>query len=56
MVTKSMPEEIKNQMIYLVTVDMIKRLIKENRVDIKILERLNKKNAETLHCTPITIT
>ena len=50
-----MEENIKNQMMYLASWGMLKRLVSEESVDIKILEKLNKRNAETLMCDCLPI-
>ena len=49
-----MNEQNKNQMIYLVSLDVLRRLA-EQGVDRKILDRLNKRNAETMGCTAVEI-
>lgn len=50
-----MEENIKNQMIYLAAWVMLKKFLCDGRVDIKILEKLNKRNAETLMCDYLPI-
>lgn len=50
-----MEESIKNQMMYLVAWEMLKRLVSNGSVDIKILENLNKRNAESLMCDCLPI-
>ena len=50
-----MNEEIKKQMIYLVSVDVLRRLLRAGMVDSPIIERLNKKNAETMGCREVEI-
>lgn len=49
-----MSEQNKNQMIYLVSLDVLRRLA-ERGVDRKILDRLNKRNAEKTNCAMIEI-
>lgn len=49
-----MADEIKKQMIYLVSVDVLKRLIKKG-INRDILERLNKRNADKMNCAVIEI-
>lgn len=44
-----MTEELKNQMIYLASVDMLRRMLRDNKFDKKVLDRLNRKNAETMN-------
>lgn len=47
---KTLEENLKNQMMYLATWGMLKRLFASGRVDKDIIEKLNKRNAETLMC------
>lgn len=47
-------ESNKNIIIYLVSVDVLKRLLKHG-VEKKIIDRLNKINAEKLRCNEIEI-
>ena len=49
-----MSEQSKNQMIYLVSLDVLRRLA-ERGVDRKILDRLNKRNSEKTNCAVIEI-
>lgn len=44
-----MTEELRNQMIYLASVDMLRRMLKDKKFDKKVLDRLNRKNAETMN-------
>ena len=44
-----MTEELRNQMIYLASVDMLRRMLRENKFDKKVLDRLNRRNAETMN-------
>lgn len=44
-----MAEELRNQMIYLASVDMLRRMLKDKKFDKKVLDRLNRKNAETMN-------
>ena len=44
-----MVEELRNQMIYLASVDMLRRMLKDKKFDKKVLDRLNRKNAETMN-------
>ncbi len=50
-----MEERMKNMMIYLVSVDVLRKLAGYG-VDRKILDRLNKRNAEKMNCTVIDLT
>lgn len=44
-----MAEEIKRQMIYLASVDVLRRILRDNKFDKKVLDRLNRRNAETMN-------
>ena len=48
-------EDVKKQMIYLASVDVLKRLLRQG-VEKKIIDRLNQKNAEQMGCKIIPIT
>ena len=43
-----MSEEVRKQMIYLASVDVLRRLLRSGKVERKVIDRLNKKNAETM--------
>lgn len=45
-----MNEEVRRQMIYLASVDVLRRLLRAGSVDPVVIERLNNKNAETMGC------
>lgn len=47
----SVEEKNKNEIIYLASVAVLRRLYLKG-IDVKILERLNKKNAEAMGCVP----
>ena len=49
-----MSEENKRIMIYLVSLDVLRRLAKQG-VDRSVLDRLNRRNAEKMNCTMIEI-
>ncbi len=49
-----MKDEVKKQMIYLASVDVLRRLLQQG-IDKKIIERLNQKNAETMGCKAVPI-
>ena len=49
-----MPEEIKNQMIYLVALDILRRLANKG-IDVEILTKINNRNAETMNCGVIEL-
>lgn len=51
-----MSEQIHKEMVYLASVDVLRRLADADSIDIKILERLNLKNAETMGCKVVSIT
>ena len=50
-----MREDIRKQMVYLASVDVLKRLLGQG-VEKKIIDRLNQKNAETMGCKVVPIT
>ena len=50
-----MPDEIRRQMIYLVSVDVLRRMLKCHNYDKKMLDRVNKKNAETMGCMVVEL-
>lgn len=45
-----MSEEIKKQSIYLASVDLLRRMLRDGKFDKQMLDRLNRKNAETMGC------
>lgn len=45
-----LPTEIKNEMIYLASVDVLRRMLRSGEFEKEILDRLNRKNAETMKC------
>ena len=49
-----MAVENKNLMIYLVALDVLRRLAKQG-IDRQTLDRLNKRNAEKMNCSLIEI-
>lgn len=50
-----MEQEIKNQIIYLVTLGLIRQFLREGKIDITLAEKLNRKNADELSCDCIPI-
>ena len=50
-----MSEKMKNNLLYLAAVDLLRRMLRDGKYDRKILERLNIRNAETLNCQPIAL-
>ena len=51
-----MNEQVNKEIIYLASADILCRLAKAGNIEMKILERLNLKNAETMGCIPVSIT
>lgn len=49
-----MREDVRKQMIYLASVDVLKRLFKQG-VEKTVIDRLNQKNAETMGCKVVPI-
>ena len=49
-----MNEDIKKEMLYLASVDVLKRLFKQG-IEKDVIDRLNSKNAETMGCKVIPI-
>lgn len=45
-----MNDNIQNQMIYLASREMVKKLFKEGIIDKQFAERLNRRNAESQMC------
>lgn len=43
-----MSEEVRKLLIYLASVDVLRRLLRSGKVEPKVIERLNQKNAETM--------
>lgn len=50
-----MNNELKNQMIYLASWELLKKLAKEKVVDIEVINNINRKNAEMLMCDLLPI-
>lgn len=50
-----MADEVKRQMIYLASVDVLRRLLRAGHMDRQVIERLNKKNAETMGCQAVQL-
>ena len=50
-----MPDEIKRQMIYLVSVDVLRRMLQEQKFDKKMLDRWNRKNAQIMGCMVVEL-
>lgn len=45
-----MEENLRNQFIYLAAWSYLKRIANEQNIDRKIIDKLNRKNAEVLMC------
>ena len=50
-----MSEDLKKQSIYLASVDLLCRLLRDGKCDREMLERLNRKNAETMKCKTVSL-
>jgi hypothetical protein len=50
-----MSDEIRREMIYLASVDVLRRLFKSGKVELQVIKRLNKKNAEIMGCQVVEI-
>ncbi len=50
-----MSEELRNQSIYLASVDLLRRMLRDGMFDREMLERLNRKNAETMRCKVVSL-
>ena len=50
-----MSEDLKKQSIYLASVDLLCRLLRDGKFDREMLERLNRKNAETMKCKTVSL-
>lgn len=50
-----MEDSIKKQMIYLAAWGVLKKIFNEGKIDISIVEKINKRNAETLVCDYLPI-
>ena len=50
-----MEDAIKKQMIYLAAWGVLKKIFNEGKIDISIVEKINKRNAETLVCDYLPI-
>lgn len=50
-----MEDTIKKQMIYLAAWGMLKKIFNEGKIDEVLVEKVNKRNAETLMCDYLPI-
>ena len=46
---------IRDQILYLASVAVLRRLLSEGLFSAEMLERLNRKNAETTRCVPMSL-
>ncbi|MBQ7290144.1 MAG: hypothetical protein IJW76_00265 [Clostridia bacterium] len=51
----SIPKEIKNEMVYLASVDLLRRMLDSGEFEKEMLDRLNRKNAETMKCRVVDL-
>ena len=52
---EKLEEPIKNQMMYLAAWGMLKRLLNDGKINETLVEKINKRNAETLMCDYLPI-
>ena len=45
----------RDQILYLASVAVLRRLLSEGQFPAEMLERLNRKNAETMRCVPMPL-
>lgn len=50
-----MSEDLRKQMIYLSSLDIIRRMLKDGIASREVLERLNRRNAESMECKPVAL-
>lgn len=50
-----MEDAIKKQMIYLAAWEVLKKIFNEGKIDISIVEKINKRNTDTLACDYLPI-
>ena len=50
-----MSEDLRKQMIYLSSLDIIRRMLKDGIASREVLERLNRRNAESMGCKPVPL-
>jgi len=50
-----MENTVENQLMYLAAWCYLRRMAKEQKIDKKIIDRLNRRNAETLMCDYLPI-
>ena len=48
-----MSEDLRKQMIYLSSLDIIRRMLRDGIASREVLERLNRRNAESMGCKPV---
>ena len=54
-VGESMTEDLRKQMIYLSSLDIIRRMLRDGIASREVLERLNRRNAESMGCKPVAL-
>lgn len=52
---EKLEEPIKNQIMYLAAWGMLKRLLNDGKINETLVEKINKRNAETLMCDYLPI-
>ena len=50
-----MSEDIRRQSIYLASVDLLRRLLRDQKFEKAFIDQLNRKNAETLGCKVVDL-
>ena len=50
-----MDDAIRRQSVYLASVDLLRRLLRDQKFEKAFLDRLNQKNAETLGCKVVDL-
>ena len=50
-----MSEDLRKQIIYLSSLDIIRRMLRDGIASREVLERLNRCNAESMGCKPVSL-
>lgn len=50
-----MSEDLRKQIIYLSSIDIIRRMLRDGIASREVLERLNRRNAESMGCKPVAL-
>lgn len=50
-----MSEDLRKQIIYLSSLDIIRRMLRDGIASREALERLNRRNAESMGCKPVAL-